>query len=108
LPRRVKYPTSMIAMGVIAAGTIAAGSAYVMKMKKERDTRQKVQAARAFRYRNAYRSIRNPGYTYLSDDDVKFHGNRNTRDIQLRNAKYRWSNHTAYRSSIWDLEQFLR
>ena len=106
--RKGKYPVIMIGMGVVGAATVAAGTAMMIKAKKQADARKKVNAARAMRHRWAYRSIRNPNYTYLSSDDVRFHGNRNTRDIMLRNAKYRWNNRYAMRSSIWDLEQFLR
>lgn len=95
----------MIGIGVMGAAAVAAGTAHMVKAKRKRDAQK---AMRAYRHRWAYRSIRNPNYTYLSDDDIAFHGNRNTRDIQLRNAKYRWNNRYAMRSSIWDLEQFLK
>ena len=103
----MQIPTPMI-VGLMGAAAIAAGTAAMVKKKKEADAAKKMAAYRAMNYRSAYRSIRTPGYAHITADDVRFHGNRNTRDLMLRNAKHRMNNIFAYRSSIWDLEQFLK
>lgn len=95
-------------VGIAGAAAVAAGTSALVKKKRQRDTEKKVAAYRAMLYRNAYRSIRTPSYAHITSNDVYYHGNRNTRDVMLRNAKYRFNNRLAYRSSIWDLEQFLR
>ena len=97
----------MIAIAVIATATVAGGT-MMIRRKQQADAQRKVAAARAMRYRNAYRSVRTPSYAHITSDDVAYHGNFRTRDIQQRNARYRWNNRMAMRSSIWDLERFLR
>lgn len=102
-------PTMPIMMiGLLAAGSVAAGAA--MLKKKHDNAAKKVAAMQAMQhaYRGRFRGQRTPNYAYLSSDDVVYHGNFKTRDIQRKNAIHRWNNHVAYRSSIWDLEQFLR
>ena len=105
--KRGGIPTAAMAVGLLAAGGVAAG---VYTMKKKRDTEKKVEAMRASNYRNrgAYRSIRTPGYAYITDGQVEFYGNKHTRYRMMKNAKHRLNNVFAYRSSIWDLERFLR
>lgn len=100
-------PMAMM-VGLAGAAAVAAGTSALVKKKRQRDAAKKVAAYRAMIYRDAYRSIRTPGYAHITSDDVRHHGNRNMRDVMLRNAKYRFSNRFAFRSSIWDLEQFLR
>lgn len=97
----------VMAIGILAAGGVAAG-AYMMKKRK--DTEKKVAAQRAMNYytRGAYRSIRTPSYAHITDDQIKFYGNKYTRYRMMKNAKHRLNNVFAYRSSIWDLERFLR
>jgi hypothetical protein len=101
-----RMPIMMI--GLLAAGSVAAGAA-VMK-KKHDESAKKVAAMQAMNYANRgrYRGPRNPNYAHLTSDDVMYHGNFKTRDIMRKNAIHRWNNHVAYRSSIWDLEQFLK
>ena len=99
-----RVPVMMI--GVLAAGTVAAG-AYAMKKRKE--TADRVAANRAMNYynRGAYRSIRTPSYAHITNDQVRFYGNKYTRYRMMNNAKHRMNNIFAYRSSIWDLAKFL-
>lgn len=99
-----RMPVMMI--GVLAAGTVAAG-AYMMKKRKE--TANRIAANQAMNYydRGRYRSIRTPNYAHITDDQVKFYGNKYTRYRMMKNAKHRMNNIFAYKSSIWDLAKFL-
>ena len=101
-----RLPVLMI--GLMAAGSMAAG--YAVIKKRHDDAAKKVAGMQAMHYANRgrYRGPRNPNYAHLTSDDVTYHGNFKTRDIMRKNAVHRWNNHVAYRSSIWDLEQFLR
>jgi len=97
----------MIAIAVVATATVAGGT-MMMQRHRQAKAAKKLRAYQAMRYRNAYRSVRTPQYAHITSDDVKYHGNFNTRDIMRKNAKYRFNNIFAYRSSIWDLERFLK
>jgi hypothetical protein len=97
---------AIMLIGLTAAGSIAAGT-YMMKKQKETANKVKAQQAMNFYTRGAYRSIRTPSYAHITDDQVRFYGNKWTRYRMMKNAKHRLNNRFAYRSSIWDLERFL-
>ena len=96
-----------LGVGLLGAGTVAAGTSYMRKIKARR-ARQQIRALRAAGY--VYPIARNPDNTFITDDQIYMLGNAGTRVPVRRFARRKLNNLRSYHAmaSYWDLERLIK